>query len=302
MVEEVEEAGRSNRGNHPVTQSTGVNNTYKSMSSGGWCGRGDRPRIFPRRPAVICYDSPSAAKVSCIHYDDLRLKALMGKQIQELTVPKKSAATWEMKEGDLCRITVTEGSQVGDVNFWNLQNKQERFYSGKTRQLHATHLTVYDRLWSNLPYLRPMATIVADSLKNYGIDEDGASVHDVIGTRCDDYTYKLITGKERSGSCHTYLTKAVKKHGLTEQDVHDVWNIFMCTGFTKDTHQYFTKASPARKGDYIEFIADMDLLVAMSTCPQGDVSTPVGKPVPDENCHPLGVEVFRAIAQTENQL
>lgn len=55
----------------------------------------------------------------------------------------------------------------------------------------------------------------------------------VIGTRCDDYTYKLITGKERSGSCHTYLTEAVKKHGLTEQDVHDVWNIFMCTGFTK---------------------------------------------------------------------
>jgi uncharacterized protein YcgI (DUF1989 family) len=55
----------------------------------------------------------------------------------------------------------------------------------------------------------------------------------VIGTRCDDYTYKLITGEERSGSCHTYLTEAVKKVGLSEQDVHDVWNIFMCTGFTK---------------------------------------------------------------------
>jgi hypothetical protein len=37
----------------------------------------------------------------------------MGKQVVELTVPKKSAATWEMKEGDLCRVTVTEGSQVG---------------------------------------------------------------------------------------------------------------------------------------------------------------------------------------------
>jgi hypothetical protein len=36
----------------------------------------------------------------------------MGKQVQKCTVPKKSAATWEMKEGDLCRITVTEGSQV----------------------------------------------------------------------------------------------------------------------------------------------------------------------------------------------
>ena len=54
-------------------------------------------------------------------------------------------------------------------------------YTGTRRQLHATHLTVYDRLWSNLPYGRPMATVIADSLKNYGIDEDGASVHDVIG-------------------------------------------------------------------------------------------------------------------------
>ncbi|XP_069677824.1 uncharacterized protein [Periplaneta americana] len=263
-------------------------------AAGGWCGRGDRPRVFPKRPLFICYDSPAAAKVNVSHYDDLRFHALTGDIVTELTVPKKSAATWEMKKGDLCRITVTEGSQVGDVNMWNLQNKEERFYSGKTRQLHATHLSVYDRLWSNLPYLRPMATVVGDSLKKYGIDEDGASVHDVIGTRCDDYTYKLITGKERSNSCHTYLTEAVKKVGLTEQDVHDVWNIFMCTGFTKDTHQYFVKASPGKKGDYIEFIADMDLLVAMSTCPQGDVSIPVGQPVPDEKCHPLGVQVFRA--------
>ncbi|KAJ9597636.1 hypothetical protein L9F63_011505 [Diploptera punctata] len=264
------------------------------MSGGGWCGRGDRPRTFPKRKPVICYDSPAAASVSHALYDDLRHRALLGETILKLEVPKKSARTWEMKKGDLCRITVTQGSQVGDVNFWNLQNRNERFYSGKTRQLHSTHLTVYDRLWSCLPYLRPMATVVADSLKKYGIDEDGASIHDVIGTRCDDYTYKLITGKDRSGSCHTYLTEAVKKLGMSETDVHDVWNIFMCTGFSKDTHKYFVKASPAVKGDYIEFIADMDLLVAMSTCPQGDVSIPVGQEVPDDKCHPLGVEVFRA--------
>jgi hypothetical protein len=42
--------------------------------------------------------------------------------------------------------------------------------------------------------------------------------------------------------------------------------------------------------------------MALSLTFTGDVSTPVGKPVPDENCHPLGVEVFRAIAKTEKQL
>jgi hypothetical protein len=33
----------------------------------------------------------------------------------------------------------------------------------------------------------------------------------------------------------------------------------------------------------------------------GDVSTPVGKPYPDENCHPHEVEVFWAIDQTVKQ-
>lgn len=96
------------------------------MSSGGWCGRGDRPRVFPKRPPVICYDSPPAARVNHIHYDDLRLQALMGEQVLELTVPKKSAETWEMKEGELCRITVIEGSQVGffSVKIWNLSNSR----------------------------------------------------------------------------------------------------------------------------------------------------------------------------------
>ena len=37
----------------------------------------------------------------------------------------------------------------------------------------------------------------------------------------------------------------------------------------------------------------MNLLVALSACPQGDVSIPVGLEVPKEKCHELKVEVFR---------
>ncbi len=58
----------------------------------------------------------------------------------------------------------------------------------KTRALHGTHVSAGDRLWSSLPHLRPMATITVDTLDWYGFDEDGGSVHDVIGTRCDPYT------------------------------------------------------------------------------------------------------------------
>lgn len=126
-------------------------NICRSMSSGGWCGRGDRPRVFPKQPPVICYDSPPAARVNCIRYDDLRLQALMGKRVLEITVPKKSAATWEMKEGELCRITVIEGSQVG---FCRVRIKACKHCSSRTRQfrvnwthaqnnLHLPELTLY---------------------------------------------------------------------------------------------------------------------------------------------------------------
>ena len=34
---------------------------------------------------------------------------------------------------------------MGDLNLWCAGNLEERFYTGKTRQLHATHLTKGDR-------------------------------------------------------------------------------------------------------------------------------------------------------------
>lgn len=46
-----------------------------------------------------------------------------------------------------------------------------------------------------MPFLRPLATIVEDTI-DYGFDEDGAGVHDVIGSRCDPYTNHLMTGKD----------------------------------------------------------------------------------------------------------
>jgi len=56
---------------------------------------------------------------------------------------------------------------VGDLNLWNASDLGERFYSGKSRALHGTHLTTGDRMWSSFPQLRPMATITKDTLGWY---------------------------------------------------------------------------------------------------------------------------------------
>lgn len=214
---------------------------------------------------------------------------------ETVIVPPREAASFRVSAGEVFRIVSSEGPQVGDLNLWNADNLDERFYSGKSRALHGTHLTTGERMWSSFPYLRPMATILRDTLDWYGIDADGGSVHDVIGTRCDPYTHHVLSGDSYHHCCHSNLTRALAAEtGMTihdaERHVHDVLNVFMCTGFTRDTGQYFMKASPVRPGDYLEFFAEIDLLGCLSACPGGDCGDVHSSDV--ATCHPLVVEIY----------
>ena len=213
----------------------------------------------------------------------------------EVLVQPREGGCFHVPAGGFFRIISVEGPQVGDLNLWNAHNLNERFYSGKTRAIHGTHITTGERMWSNLPYLRPMATIIEDTLGWYGMDEFGGSIHDVIGTRCDPYTHHLLAGNDYHYCCHSNLSRALADETgrpleEVELQVHDVLNVFMCTGFTRDTGQYFMKASPVRPGDYIEFFAEINLLGALSACPGGDCSSTHSSDA--AACHPLLVEIF----------
>jgi uncharacterized protein len=217
-------------------------------------------------------------------------------KVAELLVPPRDARAFTVPAGSFFRILNIEGSQVGDLNLWNAEDLSEHFFSGKTRALHATHVSTGDRLWSTSPSLRPLATITHDTLDWYGWDEDGAGVHDVIGTRCDPYTNLLLKGVEYHHCCHSNLTRALAAARAmplreAERHIHDVLNVFMCTGYARDTHQYFMKASPARPGDFIEFFAEIDLLAALSACPGGDCGA--GHSDDTAKCYPLKVEILR---------
>lgn len=216
-------------------------------------------------------------------------------RVEELTVPIRSGRAWVVPAGHVCRVTTIEGPQVADMNFWNLNDPRERMWASRTRQLQAAHVTEFDRLWSTLPFLRPMVTITGDSLRDYGQDADGGRLHDLLGTRCDPYVNRMLEGEDFDFHCHSNLTRAIAPFHLTEFDVHDVLNVFQCTGLNIED-EYFMKTSPAQRGDYFEFFAEIDLLVALSTCPGGDLSVPMFGPNAGDAlsvCRPLGVEVYR---------
>ncbi|KAL9094983.1 MAG: hypothetical protein Q9165_002585 [Trypethelium subeluteriae] len=236
-------------------------------------------------------------------------------------LPPRSGLAFPVPRTAILRISTPEGPQVGDLNLWSLDNPRERFWASRTRQLHASHVGKWDRLWSCLPYLRPMVTVVGDSIggrvaagEGEGVSAGGVGAklgrdgksrwggrcHDLLGTRCDPYVNALLTGAEPGVGgydfqCHSNLVRAVREWGLEERDVHDVLNVFQVTGLDEQG-RYFMEASPARKGDFIEFFAEMDLLCALSTCPGGDLSKwgwgeGEGGDMRDV-CRPLKIDIF----------
>lgn len=249
------------------------------------------PKNFP---AAYQATKGSILDINKEFYNNLTELKTTRKLIDSVIVPIRDAKAWIVPAGNVFRIKIINGPQVGDFNMWSLNNPREKMWASRTRQLQRAHVSTYDRLWSNLPYLRQMATIIDDTLADYGVDEYGGRIHDLLGTRCDPYVNRLLTGEDFDYHCHSNLTRAIIPYGLTEFDVHDVLNVFQCTGLNQND-QYFMKASPAKVGDYLEFFAEIDLLCAMSCCPGGDLSIDLWGPEardPLETCHPLGVEIY----------
>lgn len=242
---------------------------------------------------TVCYPIKTLPKPDMALYSAARAALT---KVDELIIPPRDARCWVLPAGHFCRIVSVEGPQVGDLNLWSQHDLNERFFSGKTRALHGTHVSTGDQLWSTIPTVRPLATVTHDTLDWYGWDDFGGSVHDVIGTRCDPYTNHLLNGTDYHYCCHSNLSRALADFTGTpvtqaELLVHDVCNVFMATGFMPDTKQYFMKASPVRPGDYFEFFAETDLIGGLSACPGGDCSAQHSSDT--AACYPLKVEVFK---------
>ena len=126
-----------------------------------------RRRVRP----VLAYSVEQLPSLDTAFYNRARAET---SKVAELTVPPREAEAFEVSAGHFFRIVSVEGPQVGDLNRWNAHDLTERFYSGKTRALHATHLSTGDRLWSTFPALGTaksrMSGLGRHSLKDLPLD------------------------------------------------------------------------------------------------------------------------------------
>ncbi|KAJ8135076.1 hypothetical protein OY671_011711, partial [Metschnikowia pulcherrima] len=101
-----------------------------------------------KAPAIVCYSVDKIPPYDRQFYEAARQGST---RTAEVIVPPREARTFEVAAGQFFRIVSIEGPQVGDSNSWNAHDLAERFFSGKTRASHATHVSTGDRSWSTSP-------------------------------------------------------------------------------------------------------------------------------------------------------
>src|SRR5260370_24712986 len=109
-------------------------------------------------------DAPGRLDFDRGFYDRIAHATDRRRLVHDRIVPIRSGYAWAVEAGSVVRIVAVEGPQVCDLNLWHRDNPRERFWAARTRQIHGAHVTTFDRLWSCLPYLRPMITITNDTL------------------------------------------------------------------------------------------------------------------------------------------
>jgi uncharacterized protein len=183
-------------------------------------------------------------------------------------IPRQTGFAFPVGSGQVLRITCCDGPQVADFNAFCATDQSEHFWSGRTRTLQGAHLRVGDRLWSTEPKMRRMFTLIKDTVKHEPLPFNARS-HDLIYARCSERSVALLSGGvEGLPNCNTNLHRALQAIGFDDRFVHDAFNVFMCTGYDDD-HRLFYREPDARQGDYVELIAEMDTVVAISACPSG---------------------------------
>jgi len=228
-------------------------------------------------------------------YEDLRRARSAFRLVEKsIILLEERGLAFVVKRGQAARIVCIEGPQVADVCFWNANDFAEKFWNDQTLNREGTHLTTFSRIWGNMPRYRPMMTIIEDTVDNKPT-HPGARHHILLGAHCNPhYWYWALKDKTHpyvtKFNCYCNLSRAVAPFGLGPEDLHDNINLFQKTRIDAETGRYVSEVSDAQQGDYVEFYAEIDVLMAVSLCPCGSCNYYWTEG--EQDVKPLGIEIY----------
>jgi uncharacterized protein YcgI (DUF1989 family) len=168
-----------------------------------------------------------------------------------------------LRRGEVLRIEQVEGGTCVDFNAFNLNDYKEQLSCGFTRGAQSFDPRGGSLIWSNAPRGRPM----------FGILEMADSCDlDIVGHRCNRVFNELWWGERVPDhpNCQDTLAEAIREYGLTPDEVHDSFNLWMSTTID-ETGRRRVRWNPAMKGDSVELLALFDVLAVVCICGVGDL-------------------------------
>lgn len=176
------------------------------------------------------------------------------------TLPAGKPYLLGINKGQTLRIVDLEGNQAVDVIFYNRNDPAEHYSATETllRQ-GGIYLTTGSVLYSDEG--QAMLTIVADTCGR----------HDTLGGACaaESNTVRYALQKKFMHSCRDNYLIALQEAdlGLGKRDLVPNVNFFMNVPVTSSGELTFADGVSA-PGKYVELVAEMDLWMLVSNCPQ----------------------------------
>jgi uncharacterized protein len=172
---------------------------------------------------------------------------------EHVLVPGTGKA-FELDAGQILRVEQIDGDQCVDLNVFNRHDYREAMHVGRTRTLHGLNPGQGDFLWSAPPRERALMYLQTDT----------AGFNDTLFPRCSANMYESMHGFAEHTNCADIQAEAQREYGLTPDDVHDSFNLFMATRVTNGMPEIIRQASSP--GSHVELMALVDVLAVPNVC------------------------------------
>lgn len=184
-------------------------------------------------------------------------------------------------KGEVLHMTQLVGGQCIDFNGYNLYDYKEWLDCGFNRQrgIVTGPGTV---VWSGSPRGRPMYVILdaSESLDQF-----------YEGHRCNSIILEREYGFAHHASCQDAFAEAIREYGMTEDDVHDSYNLWMNTYLDERGRRIYAW-NRAQKDDWVDLLALFDTLSVPVCCP-GELNA-----CNSYDPHPVRIEIMEATPDT----
>jgi uncharacterized protein YcgI (DUF1989 family) len=179
-----------------------------------------------------------------------------GAVVREWIIPAKEYSAFTIRRGQTLRLVDIEGKQVPDLLCFNEHDLTEQLNMGNSLLLNKRReLREGDVLYSVI--CSRMMTIVGYS--------NGESY--AYGPMCSEELNRIRYGVPGTRNCRDNFALALAPYGFTRRDIPNAFVPFMRIEVEPDGTMEIREPTTLA-GDFYDLRAEMNLLVAVSNCPQ----------------------------------